>query len=158
MMATDVVKPKWALMAEQLVPSDLRDLTDHWDGLPDSVMQLFFDLMPKTRDAIERGDDRFACAAFAFAEWCLNQAEDDLWNGAGVCFYEHLFDGDADVGLTCAWLSDGVFAKIDSLLEVQNSRARADEIRAVFRARRHSRAKEVKAAMDAAERAAGMGQ
>jgi hypothetical protein len=30
---------------------------------------------------------------FGFAEWCAEQSAKDLWNAAGVCFYEHLFDG-----------------------------------------------------------------
>ena len=29
---------------------------------------------------------------YEFAEWCFEQRTKDLWNAAGVAFYEHLFD------------------------------------------------------------------
>jgi hypothetical protein len=29
---------------------------------------------------------------YGFADWCASQKEKELWNAAGVAFYEHLAD------------------------------------------------------------------
>ncbi len=71
---------------------------------------------------------------FGFAEWCAEQQAKALWNAAGVCFYEHLFDGTnwpyrgevvkwlsprmiADCwGLWKAWLPAEKFAEVERLI------------------------------------------
>jgi hypothetical protein len=53
---------------------------------------LFFDLLPMARLAHEAADEKLLNRIYGFAEWCFSQPEKELWNAAGVAFYEHLFD------------------------------------------------------------------
>jgi hypothetical protein len=78
----------WRRRALTLFPQLRRDLNrrDY------SLYSLFFDLKPLLRAALDAGDDRFVRGAFGFAEWCARSPNKDLWNPAGVAFYEHLFD------------------------------------------------------------------
>lgn len=59
-----------------------------------NTYQLYFDLLPALRDAHKANDLDSLKKIYGFAEWCILQNEKDLWNPAGVAFYEHLFDED----------------------------------------------------------------
>jgi hypothetical protein len=61
---------------------------------PDSTVYEVFFLLPCVSEAIALGDTELLRRMFEFAEWCAGQPAEDLWNAAGVVFYEHLFDGD----------------------------------------------------------------
>jgi hypothetical protein len=71
-----------------LFPELGRDLTRRNYG----VYSLFFDLLPLVRAAFETENEGLARRIFAFAEWCAVQTAKELWNPAGLAFYEHLFD------------------------------------------------------------------
>jgi hypothetical protein len=58
-----------------------------------SIYRVFFDLLPRVRAAHESGDDETLRRIYGFTEWCFVQKAKDLWNAAGVAFYEHVFDG-----------------------------------------------------------------
>ncbi|HTU91427.1 MAG TPA: hypothetical protein VMF69_15200 [Gemmataceae bacterium] len=60
---------------------------------PDSTVYEVFFLLPHVSEVIASGDTELLQRMFAFAEWCAGQRTIDLWNAAGVVFYEHLFDG-----------------------------------------------------------------
>jgi len=57
-----------------------------------SVYSAFFDLLPRVRRAHQDGDSETLRRVYGFAEWCIEQKAEELWNAAGVAFYEHLFD------------------------------------------------------------------
>jgi hypothetical protein len=57
-----------------------------------SVYMVFFELLPMVREAHQEGDTETLKRIYGFAEWCFEQKAKDLWNAAGVAFYEHLFD------------------------------------------------------------------
>lgn len=57
-----------------------------------TIYQLFFDLLPMAREAHRRRDEEVLRKVYGFAEWCMDQRAKDLWNAAGVAFYEHLLD------------------------------------------------------------------
>ncbi|MFO0798310.1 MAG: hypothetical protein U0804_12605 [Gemmataceae bacterium] len=78
----------WRRRALALFPQLGRDLNrrDY------SVYSLFIDLKPLLRAALDAGDEVFIRGVFGFAEWCALSPNKDLWNPAGVAFYEHLFD------------------------------------------------------------------
>lgn len=56
-----------------------------------TVYQLFFDLLPESRDALAASCEAEVDRIFGFAAWCFSQPE--LSNAAAVAFYEHVFDG-----------------------------------------------------------------
>ncbi len=57
-----------------------------------SVYMVFFNLLPRVREAHLDGDTETLRRIYGFAEWCFEQKAKDMWNAAGVAFYEHLFD------------------------------------------------------------------
>lgn len=57
-----------------------------------NVYSAFFELLPRVRVAHENGDTETLRRIYGFAEWCFTQKAEGLWNPAGVCFYEHVFD------------------------------------------------------------------
>src|SRR5262249_43526348 len=62
---------------------------DHF--VRDSPYTFFAFLLEFVRRAHDASDDDRLARAYGFARWCFGQGG-DLWNAAGVSFYEHLFD------------------------------------------------------------------
>jgi len=58
-----------------------------------SIYRVFFALLPMSREAHELVDTETLLRIYGFAEWCFEQRAKDMWNAAGVAFYEHVFDG-----------------------------------------------------------------
>jgi hypothetical protein len=69
---------------------------------------LFFDLQMLLPAAYDGGDEDLLRRIFGFAEWCARQTAKELWNPAGVSFYEHLFDDPAYSDRVLPWLSPAV--------------------------------------------------
>jgi hypothetical protein len=88
----------------ELFPELRRDLT----GRDFTVYSLFFELKPRLREALDSGDEGLVRRIFVFAEWCAAQTAQELWNAAGVAFYEHLFDYPAYSERMVPWLSPRV--------------------------------------------------
>lgn len=78
----------WRRRALESFPQLKRDLNrkDY------TVYSLFFDLLVMVRAAHENEDDELLRLIYAYPEWCAQQPAKDVWNAAGVSFYEHLFD------------------------------------------------------------------
>jgi hypothetical protein len=57
-----------------------------------NVYSAFFELLPRTHGAHHAGDAETLRRIYGFAEWCFQQKAKEVWNPAGVCFYEHVFD------------------------------------------------------------------
>jgi hypothetical protein len=56
---------------------------------------------------------------YDFAEWCLRQNAKDLWNAAGVCFYEHLADNKVTLKEMNKWVSLDTYKKVRELLKLR---------------------------------------
>ena len=93
----------WCRKAKALFPELRASLQERA-----SVYQLFFDLLPFTLDAHKRHNDDALARAYGFAEWCLHQRDKELWNAAGTCFYEDLFNDPGLRGSVILWLSSYV--------------------------------------------------
>ncbi len=105
-----------------------------------TIYTAFFDLLPMSRKAHKAGDDETLRRIYGFAEWCFEQPAKDLWNAAGVSFYEHLFDEYPSLWPEIVqWLSPRVVKevwpllewrlKVDELARVQDLIARRRRIR-----------------------------
>jgi hypothetical protein len=57
-----------------------------------SIYGVFFELLPRVREAHERGDTAELQRIYDFARWSFEQQHGDLSNAAAVAFYEHLVD------------------------------------------------------------------
>jgi hypothetical protein len=55
---------------------------------------------------------------YDFAEWCFRQKDKDLWNAAGVSFYEHLGDYSETRQEMRRWVKPGIYSQIRGLLEL----------------------------------------
>jgi hypothetical protein len=74
-----------------------------------TVYDAFLELLPRVRAAHQDSDTEALRRIYAFAEWCLEQKDKNLWNPAGVGFYEHLFDSHRSLWPEMVrWLAPGV--------------------------------------------------
>src|SRR5262245_35516470 len=94
----------WRRKALELFP----DLQISLESPDTTVMLLFFDLLGGVQRA-HRDDDRARLGAiYSFAEWCARQPAKELWNAAGVGFYEHVFDEPGIREEVALWLPDDI--------------------------------------------------
>jgi len=122
----------WRHRALALFPELRRDL----NGEGYSIYQLFFDLVPRLEKAHADEDDLFLKRAYGFASWCASQKAKDLWNAAGVAFYEHVFDRWNQRHAVVPWLSPQAIADSWSLWELRLNPAQLSELRTLFANRR----------------------
>jgi hypothetical protein len=94
-----------------------------------TIYSLFFELLPMVRSAHERDDGETLRRIYGFAEWCFSQKAKDLWNAAGVAFYEHLFDEKAYRDDILSWLSPHVINGCWGLWEARLTRSHFEELR-----------------------------
>src|SRR4051794_38740887 len=78
----------WRRKVLALFP-DLREEAERPDF---NIYFAFFALLPRVREAHLAGDTETLRNIYGFAEWCFKQRAKDIWNAAGVAFYQHLFD------------------------------------------------------------------
>lgn len=115
----------WRRKALELFP----DLRAEIQAPELSIYQLFFELLPRCRDAHDRDDVAELERIYGFAEWCSKQKSKDLWNAAGVAFYEHLADSNRTLRAIPQWVSKAVFEDIAVLLEARVGTERVAELR-----------------------------
>jgi hypothetical protein len=78
-----------------------------------TLYQLFFELLPRVRQAHRAGDVAQLAAIYGFAGWCFSHP--DLQNAAAVAFYEHLFDERWMWRSAATWIPQDVRAACRSL-------------------------------------------
>lgn len=89
----------------------------------DSLYAFYLDFLPLTHEAHENKDDEFLKKIYGFSEWCSLQHAEDLWNPAGVSFYEHLFNTKRKTWQNIlSWLSDRVIEQHKCLWELMLER------------------------------------
>ena len=135
---------KWRQMVLTLFP-DMRLEVQRRDY---SVHLVFFDLLQRVREAHQDGDLETLRRIYGFAEWCSEQRAKDLWNSAGVGFYEHLFDSHRSLWPEMVrWLSPRVVDDCMGLWELRLSEADMAEVRRLFAERRKPLHQEARQAM-----------
>ena len=115
----------WRRKAVELFP----DLREEIEDPGTSVMSLFFELLPRCHSAHDRGDSEELKRIYGFADWCASQKTKELWNAAGVGFYEHLADSDRTLEVIPLWVRKPIFEDIAGLLEARVGAARVAELR-----------------------------
>ena len=126
---------RWRMLAKALLPQiyEQFDADGIRDG--DGLMQFLFVLLPATRNAHRSGDEWVLFSAYAFAHWCMAQPEKELWNAAGVAFFEHLFD-DLAPETVVPWIAPKALSEIGPLVEFRLGVARMREIEKAY-SKRH---------------------
>lgn len=115
----------WRRKAIALFP-DLRSEVQRPDF---SIYMLFFRLLPMVREAHDAEDVDLLRRIYGFAEWCFSQKAKDMWNAAGVAFYEHLFDEARTWGQVIPWLPPQVLEGCWGLWEFRLSQEETTELR-----------------------------
>jgi hypothetical protein len=95
------------------------DLQHEFQKPDTTIYQVFFELLPRVRDAHERDDTEELQRIYGFARWCLQQRAKDIWNAAGVAFYEHLVDHRITRDQIPQWLPPDVFHECMGLFEAR---------------------------------------
>ena len=129
----------WRRKALALFPS----LKDELTGDSYTTYSLFMDLRRMVREAHHDNDEEMLRNIYCFAQWCLRQKSEDMWNAAGVSFYEHLFD-DYRSGwhLIVPWLSPTVISDVSSLWELFHSEEELKQIHKLINERKSTRYQE----------------
>lgn len=70
---------------------------------------------------------------YDFAEWCFRQKDKDLWNAAGVSFYEHLGDYAETRQEMRRWVKPDIYSDIRGLLELRLSNEEMKQIDSNYR-------------------------
>ncbi len=103
----------WRRKAIECLPELKRDFEQ-----PDtSIYSVFFELLPAAVAAHKQNDTVKLERIYSFAEWCFGQKEKELWNAAGVAFYEHLGDYEETSREISKWVKRDVYRDIRGLLE-----------------------------------------
>lgn len=84
-----------------------------------SVRDVFVEMLPAVIKAHRENDRVKLAQIYGFAEWCFQQKEKELWNAAGVCFYEHLGDYEETVEGFWQWVKPDIYSEIRGLLELR---------------------------------------
>ena len=120
----------WRRKAIGLFPDLRSELNDREYG----IYQLFSDLRPMVREAHDSGQHEMLRRIYGFASWCLDQNAKDVWNAAGVSFYEHLFDDRKYWEAVIPWLSPEVIKECWGLWESRLSQSDFEELKGPLRA------------------------
>lgn len=114
----------WRRKAIECLPDNRADFQD-----PDtSVYTIFSALLSATVAAHKAGDSKQLKKYYAFAEWCSQQNARDLWNAAGVSFYEHLADFPETLAVMPLWVSRSRYQQIRGLLQLRLTEKQLHEL------------------------------
>jgi len=103
----------WQAKARELLPEMQEELADC-----DGMLTLFMSDVRAAAHAAHRSrDDSVLKRLHSFASWCMSQPHKELWNAAGVSFYEHLVDEPASRAAIPDWVMPGTFASVHGLME-----------------------------------------
>lgn len=107
----------WRKKAIECLPELRQDFED-----PDESIYLVFSaLLSAAIDFHKENKTNRLQKIYAFAEWSLRQKDTDLWNAAGVSFYEHLADQAETLQDMPRWVKPDVYADIRGLLALRLS-------------------------------------
>jgi len=104
----------WRKKAIELLP----DFKTEFNRKNSTVYDVFIQLLPATVLAHKQSDKQSLRKYYDFARWCLQQKEKDLWNAAGVVFYEHLGDYEETFNEMHLWVEKQIYDQIKGLLEI----------------------------------------
>jgi hypothetical protein len=121
----------WQALAKALMPAVYGEFCAGNSVGKGTLAQFFCVLLSATRKAHRTGDDEFLLSAYAFAHWCMAQPDRELWNAAGVAFFEYLFD-DLDPATVVPWLAPRTCTDILPLVGHRLGEQRVREIERAY--------------------------
>lgn len=103
----------WRQKAIDCLPESRKD----FDRPGSTIYDAFIELLPAVIIFHKGCDFDRLQKTYDFAEWCLGQKDKQLWNAAGVCFYEHLGDQAETREDLRRWVKPQTYNQIKGLLE-----------------------------------------
>src|SRR5215831_14309238 len=73
---------------------------------------VFMELLGLLRPAHQENNTLLLQKIYAYAEWCTLQKAKDLWNAAGVGFYEHLGDHPITLENIPQWVKPEIYEQV----------------------------------------------
>tara|TARA_R110002096_G_scaffold173781_2_gene348273 strand:- start:465293 stop:465667 length:375 start_codon:yes stop_codon:yes gene_type:complete len=113
----------WKNKLIELIPEE----REEWES-EFSIYLAFGTIRGLVEDAARDSNDDLLGRCFAFAQWCFDQEEKDLWNSAGVSFYEHLADDPSVERIVHRFVKRKTFEDIRGLIEVMGKAGAAKRI------------------------------
>jgi hypothetical protein len=102
----------WRQKAIETAPELKKDFED-----PDvSIYNVFSELLYVLEKAHDERDVVTIKKVYEYAEWCHRQKDQNLWNAAGVSFYEHLCDNELVFSQFTTWIKKYIYFDIRDLL------------------------------------------
>jgi hypothetical protein len=118
----------WRKKAIECLPENKKELEDPGSTIYTAFRELLFAL----KEAHINNNKERLKKIYAFAEWCFRQKEKDLWNAAGVSFYEHLGDDIITIQQIPHWVSKEIYGEIRGLLELRISNDKLKELDKIY--------------------------
>jgi len=113
----------WKAKLIKLIPEE----REEWES-EFSIYLAFGTIFGLVVDAARDSNDDLLGRCFAFAQWCFDQEEKDLWNSAGVSFYEHLADDPAVEQVVHRFVNRTTFEDVRGLLKAMG---KADAVKRI---------------------------
>lgn len=102
----------WRRKAIECLPEKRVEFQD-----PGESIYMVFSTLLQAAVAAHKANDRDRLEKiYTFAEWCSQQIATDLWNAAGVSFYEHLGDYPETLTAMPQWVKRSRYYHIRGLL------------------------------------------
>lgn len=99
-----------------------------------SIYEVFSYMLTALVEAHKNNNIEQLRLIYDYAEWCHRQKEKDLWNAAGVAFYEHLGDRIETRESIAQWVKYDIYKEIRGLLKSRMSERSLQEIDRSYRA------------------------
>lgn len=125
----------WRQKAIDCLPGCRREFEDRNATIND----VFFELLSAVVEAHRQGDHTFLKKAYDFAAWCFDQKAQELWNAAGVSFYEHMGDRDETFSVFHLWVRKDIYENVRPLLEQRLDETQIGELERRYRRSRPDR-------------------
>lgn len=106
--------PDWRDLARALVPEVYAEVSE-WEE--PTAYRFLSALCHFARGAHRESDESKLSRAYAFANWAFDHPSEALWNPAGVCFFEHIFQDTQDYDRIVPWIRPDIFPETVALIE-----------------------------------------
>ena len=107
----------WRQKAIECLPESRKDFEDPHT----SIYNVFSELQSAAVNFHKANRIDRLKKVYDFAEWCFRQKSKDLWNAAGVAFYEHLGDYPETRQDMRRWVKSDIYNDIRGLLALRLS-------------------------------------
>ncbi len=93
-----------------------------------SIYEVFSELLHAIIEAHKNNNTDRLQLIYGFADWCFKQNAKELWNAAGVSFYEHLYDYKETRESFTKWIKKDIYRDVRVLLELSVNKTELEKL------------------------------